>query len=112
MKKNIAAIGLLLAALGVDGLSMVDERTLVGTQNGTFPNRVIRIRLRPGGLAVGSVETLAANLETMGDPTLGVVVKGRYFFNGNGQWELFGDDGKISDPLKLREAVVLSVTVR
>ena len=112
MKKNIAAIGLLLAALGVDGLSMVDERTLVGTQNGTFPNRVLRIRLMPGGLAVGSVETLAANLEAMGDPTLGVVVKGRYFFNGNGQWELFGDDGKISDPLKLREAVVLSVTVR
>lgn len=47
-----------------------------------------------------------------GDPTLGVVANNRFYFNGNAQWELFGDDGKISDPLKLSEAVVLSVPLR
>ena len=101
-----------VTTLGIDGLSVFDERTLVATQNGTFPNRIIRIRLTPGGLAVASVDTLAANLESMGDPTLGVVANGRFFFNAIGQWDLFGEDGKISDPLRLREAVVLSVTVR
>ena len=97
--------------LGVDGLYFVNDRTLIGTQNGTSPNRVIRIRLAPGGLAVSSVETLLANGSGMGDPTLGVVVGKRFFFNGNAQWDQFGEDGKIADPLKLQPAVVLSVPV-
>jgi hypothetical protein len=95
--------------LGVDGLYFINDRTLIGTQNGTNPNRIIRITLAPGGLAVSSVETLLANAPGMGDPTLGVVVGKRFFFNANAQWELFGDDGKIADPLKLQPAVVLSV---
>jgi len=95
--------------LGVDGLYFVNDRTLIGTQNGTNPNRIIRIRLAPGGLAVSSVETLLANASGMGDPTLGVMIGKRFFFNANAQWDLFGEDGKIADPLKLQPAVVLSV---
>ena len=95
--------------LGVDGLYFVSERTLVATQNGTNPNRVIRIGLEPGGLAVSSVETLLANVPGMGDPTLGAVVGKRLFFNANAQWELFGEEGRIADPLKLQPAVILSV---
>jgi sugar lactone lactonase YvrE len=99
------------ALLGVDGLYFVNDRTLIGTQNGTSPNRIVRINLAPGGMAVSSVETLAANVVGMGDPTLGVVVGKRFFFNANAQWDQFGDDGKIADPLKLQPAVVLSVPV-
>lgn len=98
--------------LGVDGIYAVDAQTLVATQNGTNPNRIIRIRLAPGGMAVASVETLLANAKEMGDPTLGVVAGNRFFFNANAQWDLFTDDGKISDPLKLSEAVVLSISLR
>jgi hypothetical protein len=98
--------------LGVDGLYAVDQRTLIGTQNGTNPNRIIRIRLAPGGLAVASVETLLASSSLMGDPTLGVVAGNRFFFNANAQWDRFDDDGKISDPATLSEAVVLSVPLR
>jgi sugar lactone lactonase YvrE len=97
--------------LGVDGLYFVNDRTLIGTQNGTAPNRIIRIRLAAGGLAVSSVETLLANGSGMGDPTLGVVAGKRFHFNGNAQWDLFGDDGKIAEPLKLAPAVILSVAV-
>ncbi len=97
--------------LGVDGLYFVNDRTLIGTQNGTNPNRIIRIRLEPGGLAVSSVETLLANASGMGDPTLGVVAGKRFYFNGNAQWDLFGEDGKIADPLKLQPAVILSLPV-
>ena len=95
--------------LGIDGLYLVDESTLIGTQNGTNPNRIVRIRLAPGGLAVSSVETLLANAADMGDPTLGTLVGKRFFFNANAQWDLFGGDGRIADPLKLKPAVVLSV---
>ena len=101
-----------VSLLGVDGLYAVDATTLVATQNGTYPNRILRIRLAPGGLRVMAVETLLANVPELGDPTLGVVANGRFYFNARAQWDLFGDDGKISDPLRLSEAVVLSVTVK
>ncbi|MEO8381802.1 MAG: hypothetical protein ABI779_19225 [Acidobacteriota bacterium] len=111
---DVHALGVPATAslLGVDGLYAVDERTLVGTQNGTSPNRIIRIRLAPGGLAVAAVETLLANVSGFGDPTLGVIAGNRFFFNGNAQWDLFDEDGKILDPLKLSEAVVFSVPLR
>jgi len=101
-----------ISLLGIDGLYAVDASTLIATQNGTTPYRILRIALAPGGLAVSSARTLLANSPLMGDPTLGVVANNRFYFNGNAQWELFGDDGKISDPLKLSEAVVLSVPLR
>lgn len=101
-----------VSLLGVDGLYAADARTLVATQNGTNPYRILRIDLAPGGLAVSSVRTLLANSPLMGDPTLGVLANGRFHFNGNAQWDLFTADGKISDPLKLKEAVVLSVPLR
>jgi hypothetical protein len=101
-----------VSLLGVDGLYAIDAQTLVATQNGTNPNRIVRIHLAPGGLRVRAVQTLLANVPELGDPTLGVVANGRFHFNAKGQWDLFGDDGKISDPLRLSEAVVLSVTVQ
>jgi len=97
--------------LGVDGIYAVDERTLVATQNGTSPNRIIRIRLAQGGMAVSSVETMLANVPALGDPTLGVVVGKRFYFNANAQWDQFADDGRIKDPLQLKPAVVLSLPV-
>ncbi|HEX6100555.1 MAG TPA: hypothetical protein VF432_29840 [Thermoanaerobaculia bacterium] len=101
-----------VSLLGIDGLYAVDAATLVATQNGTNPFRILRIALSPGGLAVSSVQTLLANSPLMGDPTLGVVANGRFYFNGNAQWDLFDGDGKISDPVRLSEAVVLSVPLR
>lgn len=98
--------------LGIDGLYFADPHTLIATQNGTNPYRVLRIRLEPGGLAVASVETLLANAPNLGDPTLGVIARGRFYFNANAQWELFAEDGTITDPVKLQEAVVLSVPLR
>jgi hypothetical protein len=95
--------------LGIDGLYLVDERTLIGTQNGTNPNRIVRIRLAPGGLAVSSVDTLLANVADLGDPTLGAIAGKRFYFNANAQWNLFGGDGRIADPLQLKPAVVLSL---
>lgn len=101
--------------LGIDGLYVVGASTLIATQNGTTPNRVIRIGLTGNRLGVSAVTTLAANLPEMGDPTLGVLVGNRsgnrFYFNANAQWELFGEDGRIADPLRLTEAVVLSVPV-
>jgi sugar lactone lactonase YvrE len=112
--KDLSAVPLKSAGslLGIDGLYVVDEKTLVATQNGTNPNRIIRIDLDRGTLAVKAVVPLLVNSPEMADPTLGVVANHRFYFNANGQWDLFGEEGKIADPLKLTEAVVLSVPLR
>lgn len=101
-----------VSLLGVDGLYLAGAQTLVATQNGTNPNRIVRIRLASGGLGISSVETLLANATALGDPTLGVIAGDRFYFNANAQWDLFADDGTITDPVKLKEAVILSVPVR
>jgi DNA-binding beta-propeller fold protein YncE len=94
-----------VSLLGVDGLYAADARTLFATQNGTNPNRILRVRLAAGGLAVESVETLLANDDRMTDPTLGVLARNRFYFNANGQW---GEQ----DQEKLQDALVLSVPAR
>jgi sugar lactone lactonase YvrE len=101
-----------VSLLGVDGLYVAGAHTLVGTQNGTNPYRIVRIRLASGGLGISSVDTLLANAGALGDPTLGVIAGDRFYFNANAQWDLFADDGTITDPVKLKEAVVLSVPLR
>jgi len=71
---------------------------------------------RPHFLWMGQIPQLVAfalaNASALGDPTLGVIAGGRFYFNANAQWDLFADDGTITDPVKLKEAVVLSVPLR
>jgi hypothetical protein len=93
--------------LGVDGLYAADANTVIATQNGTNPNRILRIRLGAGGVA--EVTTLGAGLPRMLDPTLGVIANKRFWFNANAQWDEIGEDGKPRDESKLEEAVILGI---
>jgi DNA-binding beta-propeller fold protein YncE len=97
--------------LGVDGLYAAGKGILIGTQNGTNPQRILRIQLAPGGLSVANVDVLASNEAEFDDITLGVLVDDRLYFNGVAQWALFGDDGKPPDASKLKPALVLRVPV-
>ena len=98
--------------LGVDGLYTAGQGTPVGTQNGTNPQRVIRMQLAPNGQAITRVDTLASNERDFDDITLGVVNGDRLYFNAAAQWNLFGDDGKAPDSGKLNPARILSVSTR
>ena len=98
--------------LGVDGLYTAGKDTLVGTQNGTNPQRVIRMQLAPNGQAITRVDTLASNERDFDDITLGVVNGDRLYFNAAAQWNLFGDDGTAPDAAKLNPARILSVSIR
>lgn len=104
-----------VSLLGVDGLYLSGPRTLVATQNGTNPNRIVRIHLTPDALNVAAVETLLANVAELGDPTLGVVAKGAFYVNAAGQWDLFDDPddkaGNAKDEQKLRPATVLRIAL-
>jgi len=84
-----------VALNGIDGLTFVDAHTLIGVQNGTNPNRLIRISLDDTGVGVTRVESMAQNDSSIKEPTHGVFAGRDYFFIANGGYGAFGDDGKL-----------------
>jgi hypothetical protein len=83
-----------ISLLGVDGIYLVNDRTLVATQNGTNPMRVLRLTLSPDGLGIESMQTLAANHPPMTDVTLGTLASGAFHFIANAQWEAWTEKGE------------------
>jgi hypothetical protein len=71
--------------LGIDGLYRASSKTLIATQNGTNPQRILRLDL--DGLRVARVTTLAANLPEMPDITLGTLAGSSFYFNGAALWD-------------------------
>ncbi len=90
--------------LGVDGLYFADANNLIATQNGVNPQRVIRIRLAPGGFGVDGVDILSANQTD--DITLGTIANGSFYFNADAGWNEYDDDGKAKDETKLKPSVI------
>lgn len=71
---------------GIDGLYLVG-RTMIATQNGTTPPRVVRLQLDTGLTRIESGEVLEANWDGLGDPTHGVVVGSDFYFIVNAGWD-------------------------
>jgi hypothetical protein len=94
--------------LGIDGLYF-HKGSLVGVQNGVNPHRLIRIRLNRSGNTLENVELLEANNPRFAEPTLGVVVKDRFYFIANSQWDLIDDNGKFAETGKLQDVLILKM---
>ena len=84
-----------VALNGIDGLTALDNRTLIGVQNGTNPNRVIRISLDSAGTSITKVDVIAQNKDVIREPTHGVVVGNDFYFIGNGGFGAFDDKGNL-----------------
>jgi hypothetical protein len=93
------------ALTGIDGLVLAGD-SLVGIQNGLRPHRVIRLRLVPGGVRVEAVTVVERGHPEFDEPTLGVVVKGAFYFVANSQYGAFSEDGT-PDEAKLRPPAIL-----
>jgi hypothetical protein len=94
--------------LGIDGLYFY-KRTLIGTQNGTNPQRIIRLHLSKNYKSVERLEILEANNPLFDEPTLGVRVKDTFYYIANSQWESVNNKGELAPAEKLREPVILKV---
>jgi hypothetical protein len=99
-----------IALNGIDGISVIDGRTLIAVQNGTNPNRVIRISLDPSGLRAVSVESVAQDESTIREPTHGVFVGRDYYFIANGGFGAFGDDGKLRAGERAIAPVIMKIS--
>jgi len=83
---------------GIDGLYRHGSE-LIAIQNGIRPHRVVAYRLGDDGLSVTSARTLASNLETFDEPTLGVVRGDDFYFVANSHWNRFDAENRLPEGL-------------
>ncbi len=80
------------ALSGIDGLYL-HGRTLIATQNGTSPERVVRFTLAPSLRHIESESVIERATPTLGDPTHGVIVNSTFYYIANSGWDRLEDDG-------------------
>jgi sugar lactone lactonase YvrE len=90
---------------GIDGMYLT-ERTLFAIQNGTAPERVIRMTLDASFTRVTDWETIEANWPGLGDPTHGVVVGDTFYFIANSGWDRMADDGSVKSGATFEPATI------
>lgn len=83
-----------LVAVFIDGMTR-DGNTVIAVQNGTNPQRILRLTFDRSWTRVTRWDVLAANLPTMREPTGGVLYQGDFVFVAKSQWDAFDDDGKL-----------------
>ena len=79
-------------ATGTDGLYFFNG-DLIGIQNGTNPQRVVRFRLGKTQSNIHGMDILEANNPLFEEPTLGVVVGEELYYIANSQWEKVDEKG-------------------
>ena len=80
------------ALSGIDGLYAVGN-TLLATQNGTSPERVVRFAVNASKTRVLSESIIERATPTLGDPTHGVIVGDYFYYIANSGWDGLDEHG-------------------
>jgi hypothetical protein len=99
------------ALSGIDGLYLAG-RTLLATQNGTSPERVIRFELDRSLSRIESESIVERGTPTLGDPTHGVVVDGHFYYIANSGWDSLDEHGAQRAGTRMSEAIVMRLDLR
>ena len=95
---------------GIDGLYAVGN-SLLATQNGTSPERVIRFAVNDAKTSVISEAIIERATPTLGDPTHGVVVGDYFYFIANSGWDALDDHGTLLEGKSLPKGAVRRVKI-
>jgi len=95
-----------LAVTGLDGLHLAGD-SLIGVQNGTDPERIIRLRLNPAQTAIAALEIVEQATPRLGEPTHAIEVSGSIYVTGNVGWGKINDDGKLKPGDQFTQPVLL-----
>lgn len=82
------------ALAGIDGLYF-DHGRLIAVQNGTSPERVVAFNLDASLGKITSETVIERATQTLGDPTHGVVVGGRFYYIANSGWDAIDEHGEL-----------------
>lgn len=77
---------------GIDGLYAYHDY-LIGVQNGSNPQRIVKLELNRAATAITSLDVLSQNDQTWAEPTLGMVIGNDFIYNGRSHWPGFNPDG-------------------
>jgi hypothetical protein len=91
---------------GIDGLYALGN-TLIATQNGSSPERVVRFALDVSKTRVLSESIIERATPTLGDPTHGVVVDGYFYYIANSGWDSLDDHGVLKEGKILSAPVIM-----
>ena len=106
--KEVKSINSDFTLLGIDGLYYY-KGSLIGVQNGVNPQRVVRLTLSKDLARITQFETLEANNPDFDEPTLGVLVRDRFYFVANSQWSAVDESGRLAADDKLKNPTILQV---
>ncbi|MFZ1099345.1 MAG: hypothetical protein WAN26_08065 [Steroidobacteraceae bacterium] len=95
-----------VAIIGIDGL-YVHGRTLVATQNGTSPERVVLFELDPSLSHIVSSEVIERSAASGTDPTHGVVVGDTFYYIANSGWAQLDEHGSVRAGVSLSPARIM-----
>ena len=101
-----------VAVVALDGLYLSGD-SLIGIQNGTDPNRIMRFRLDPAQSRIIGAEVMEQATERMGDPTHAVLADGWFYVSANVGWSKVDDNtGQLKPGEKFAPPVLLRFPVR
>jgi hypothetical protein len=94
------------ALSGIDGL-YVHGASLIATQNGTSPERVVRFTVDRAKSRILSESVIERATPTLGDPTHGVVVGDYFYYLANSGWDVLDDHGVVKEGKTLTAPIVM-----
>jgi hypothetical protein len=95
-----------VALSGVDGLYF-RHGSLLLTQNGTNPERVVRLQLDKSLARVLSTQVIERATTNLGDPTHGVIIDDSFYYIANSGWSELDDHGDIKPGSRLTPAHIM-----
>ncbi len=96
---------------GIDGLYL-HQGDLIGVQNGTTPQRIVRIDLDGKGTTARKLTVLQQSLPEWNEPTHGIVDGDMFVYIATSNWPAYGDDGAIRDGAALQPLRLMSVDLK
>jgi hypothetical protein len=98
------------ALSGIDGL-YARGNTLIATQNGTSPERVVRFALTATMTGVLSESIIERATATLGDPTHGVMVGDYFYYIANSGWDVLDEHGNLLEGKRLPVSSVMRAKI-
>jgi hypothetical protein len=103
--------GATVALSGVDGLYLHNQ-SLVLTQNGTTPQRVILLELDTSLTRITSSKVIEQASREFGDPTHGVFVGNDFYYIANSGWNQLDDHGDVKAGSRLTPARIMRYSLK
>lgn len=96
---------------GIDGLYFY-KGDLIGVQNGTSPQRIVRIDLDRQGTTARNLSVLQQALPEWNEPTHGFIDGDRFIYIATSNWPAYGDDGAVRDGAVLQPLRLMAVDLK